>query len=118
MTDAPADILPLAADFPPATRAQWLDLVARVLKGEPFERRLVTKTYDGLTIQPLYAGKPQAPALPGRMPGAGWQILQRVDHPDAAAANAEARHDCDNGATGLLLVLAGAIGAYGYGMAV
>jgi methylmalonyl-CoA mutase len=121
MTDAPADTLPLAADFPPATRAQWLDLVARLLEGAPFERKLVAKTYDGLTIQPLYAGSPQARALPGAllgpMPGAGWQILQRIDHPDPAAANAEALHDRDKGATGLSLVLAGAIGAYGYGMA-
>jgi methylmalonyl-CoA mutase len=118
MTDAPADSLPLAADFPPATRAQWLDLVAGLLKGAPFERRLVAKTYDGLAIQPLYAGSPQARVPPGSRAGAGWQILQRIDHPDPAAANAEARHDRDNGATGWSLVVAGAIGAYGgYGVA-
>jgi methylmalonyl-CoA mutase len=117
MTDAPADILPLAADFPPASREQWLELVARLLKGAPFERKLVAETYDGLTIQPLYAGTAPGQAPAGRMPGAGWQILQRIDHPDAAAANAEARHDRANGATGLSLVLAGAIGAYGYGVA-
>jgi methylmalonyl-CoA mutase len=51
------------------------------------------------------------------MPGGRWQILQRIDHPDPAAANAEARHDRDNGATGWSLVLAGAIGAHGYGLA-
>jgi methylmalonyl-CoA mutase len=117
MTDAPADILPLAADFPPATREQWLELVARLLKGAPFERKLVAKTYDGLTIQPLYAGTAPGQAPVGRMPGAGWQILQRIDHPDPAAANAEARHDRDNGSTGLSLVFAGSIGAYGYGVA-
>jgi methylmalonyl-CoA mutase len=117
MTDAPADILPLAAEFPPATRPQWLDLVARLLKGAPFDRKLVAKTYDGLTIQPLYEGGAQGPVPIGRMPGASWRILQRVDHPDAAAANAEARHDHANGATGLSLVLAGSIGAYGYGVA-
>jgi methylmalonyl-CoA mutase len=117
MTDAPADILPLAADFPPASRAQWLELVGRLLKGAPFDRKLVAKTYDGLTIQPLYAGTMQTRAPAGRMPGAVWQILQRIDHPDPAAANAEAQHDRDNGATGLSLVLAGSTGAYGYGMA-
>jgi methylmalonyl-CoA mutase len=117
MTDAPADILPLAADFPPATREQWLELVARLLKGAPFDRRLVSKTCDGLTIQPLYAGTAQDRSPVGRMPGAAWQILQRIDHPDPAAANAEARHDCDNGATGLSLVFTGSIGAYGYGVA-
>src|ERR1700688_307210 len=105
MTDAPADILPLAADFPPATRQQWLELVGRLLKGAPFERRLVARTYDGLTLQPLYEGSSQGHAPVGRMPGAGWQILQRVDHPDPAAANAEARQDRDNGATGLSLLV-------------
>jgi methylmalonyl-CoA mutase len=116
MTDAPADILPLAADFPPATREQWLELVARLLKGASFDSKLVAKTYDGLTIQPLYEGTAQGRVPVGRMPGAGWQILQRIDHPDPAAANAEARHDRDNGATGLSLVLAGSTGAYGYGV--
>ncbi|HEY3642143.1 MAG TPA: methylmalonyl-CoA mutase subunit beta [Xanthobacteraceae bacterium] len=116
MTDAPADTLPLAADFPPATREQWLALVARLLKGAPFDRELVARTYDGLTIQPLYEGSSQQHAPVGRM-SAGWQILQRIDHPDPAAANAEARHDRDNGVTALSLVLAGSIGAYGYGMA-
>jgi methylmalonyl-CoA mutase len=116
MTDPPADILPLAADFPPAGREQWLELVARLLKGAPFERRLVAKTADGLDIQPLYEGHPQAPGLAGRKPGE-WEIVQRIDHPDPAAANAEARHDRDNGATGLSLVFAGAVGAYGYGLA-
>ena len=67
MTDAPADILPLAADFPPATREQWLELVARLLNGAPFDRKLVAKTYDGLTIQPLYAGTAQGQAPAGRI---------------------------------------------------
>ena len=31
------DDLPLAAEFPPATREQWLKLVDGVLKGAPFE---------------------------------------------------------------------------------
>src|SRR5882672_6630213 len=116
MTDAPADTLPLAADFPPATREQWLALVAGLLKGAPFDRGLVATTADGLNIQPLYEGNPQASVLAGRQPSA-WQILQRIDHPDPAAANAEARHDRDNGATGLSLVLTGSLGAYGYGVA-
>jgi methylmalonyl-CoA mutase len=117
MTDVPADILPLAAEFPPATREQWLDLVARLLKGAPFDRELVAKTHDGLTIQPLYEGTTQGRVAVGGMPGGGWQILQRIDHPEAATANAEARHDRDNGATGLSLVFAGSVGAYGYGVA-
>jgi methylmalonyl-CoA mutase len=116
MTEASADTLRLAAEFPPATREQWRKLVEGLLKGAPFDRKLVAKTYDGLTIQPLYDRDPQARPLAGRAPGRPWQIVQRVDHPDPAAANAEARQDCDNGATGLSLVFAGSVGAYDYGI--
>ena len=42
--------------------------------------------------------------------------MQRIDHPDAALANAQALHDLENGATGLALVFAGANGAYGFGL--
>ena len=42
--------------------------------------------------------------------------MQRADHPDAKAANAQALHDLENGATGLTLVFAGANGAYGFGL--
>src|SRR5262249_30457168 len=45
-----------------------------------------------------------------------WQVMQRVDHPDPPAANAQALHDLENGATGLQLVFAGALGAHGYGL--
>src|SRR5258706_9600609 len=42
--------------------------------------------------------------------------MQRVDHPAPAAANSEALHDLENGATGLSVVFAGAVGAYRYGL--
>ena len=42
--------------------------------------------------------------------------MQRLDHPDPVAANAEALNDLENGATGLSLVFAGSVGAYGYGL--
>ncbi len=115
MADAQID-LPLAAEFPPATEQQWRKLVDGVLKGAAFERRLVAKTYDGLSINPLYARAADATPVAGRTPGAPWAIMQRVDHPDPAAANAEALHDLENGATGLALVFAGSVGAYGYGL--
>jgi methylmalonyl-CoA mutase len=116
MTEPSADILPLAADFPEVTRAQWRKLVDALLKGAPFDRKLVASTYDGLTIQPLYERNVGAASIVGRNPGSDWQILQRVDHPDAAVANAQARDDCSNGATGLSLIFAGAAGAHGYGI--
>ena len=46
--------LAFASEFPAATREQWLKLVDGVLKGAPFDKRLVSETYDGLRVQPLY----------------------------------------------------------------
>ena len=40
--------------FEPASHAQWLKLVDKVLKGGDFEKRLVTRTADGVRIAPLY----------------------------------------------------------------
>ncbi|MGE5777697.1 MAG: methylmalonyl-CoA mutase family protein, partial [Hyphomicrobiales bacterium] len=111
-----ANDLPLAAEFPPATREQWRKLVEDVLKGAPFETRLLTKTYDALAIEPLYGRRATAQPIASRAPAAPWSIMQRLDHPDAAAANAEALHDLENGANGLSVVFAGAVGAYRYGL--
>ena len=116
MTDKVPEDLTLAAEFPPASREQWLKLVDGVLKGAPFDRKLVSKTDDGLRIEPLYAGDTHAAPLIRRTPGAAWQIMQRVDHPDPAAANTLALADLENGANGLALTFAGATGAYGYGL--
>jgi methylmalonyl-CoA mutase len=105
-----------AADFPQANRAQWLKLVEKVLKGASFDSKLVARTYDGLRIEPLYARAADAKPVAGRPPGAAWQVMARVDHPDPTAAKAQALQELENGATGLSLVFAGAIGAYGYGL--
>ena len=100
-----AETLSLAGDFAPATRADWRKLVDAVLKGAPFER-LESKTYDGLTIEPLYDRDASAHAITGRAPSQAWTILQRVDHPDPTAANAQALTDLENGSTGLILIFA------------
>jgi len=109
------DKLRLAADFAPADYDDWRKLVDGVLKGAPFEK-LVGKTADGLKIDPIYPRAQGAVPLAGRLPAAPWQVMQRADHPDAKAANAQALHDLENGATGLTLVFAGANGAYGFGL--
>ena len=109
------DDLPLAADFPKATDADWRKLVDGVLKGAPFEK-LVGKTYDGLKIEPLYPRAKGVAPVTGRPAAAPWQIMQRIDHPDAVAANAQALNDLENGATGLSLVFAGGAGSHGFGL--
>jgi methylmalonyl-CoA mutase len=113
MTDS--EPFSLAGDFAPATHDDWRKLVAAALKGAPFNR-LEGQTYDGLTIEPLYERDPGAHALAGRAPGMGWTLMQRVDHPDPSAANAQALDDLENGATGLVLVFAGSVSANGFGL--
>jgi methylmalonyl-CoA mutase len=110
-----ADDLRLAADFAPATYEDWRKLVDGVLKGAPF-KKLVGKTYDGPRIEPIYRRTPDAAPIAGRAAAAPWQIMQRIDHPDATAANVQALHDLENGANGLTLVFAGANGAHGFGL--
>jgi len=95
--------LRLAADFQPASYDDWRKLVDGVLKGAPFEK-LIGKTADGLKIDPIYPRARGAAPIAGRSAAAPWQIMQRIDHPDAAQANAQALHDLENGAGGLTLV--------------
>jgi methylmalonyl-CoA mutase len=107
---------PAFTEFPPASREQWLRLVSSVIKGAPFERRLVSQSYDGIAIAPLYERDSGARAVFGRRAASPWRVVQRIDFPGPAAAGAQARHDLENGATGLALVFAGTIGAYGFGL--
>ena len=115
-TDSNTADLPLAADFPPATREQWLKLVDGVLKGADFEKKLVSRTYDGLRIEPLYERRADAAALTGHPPARPWQVMARVDNPDPVAANKQALEDLENGANGLVLVCPGSVGAQGFGI--
>ncbi|MFB9268787.1 methylmalonyl-CoA mutase family protein [Bradyrhizobium erythrophlei] len=110
------DDLRLAADFQPATYDDWRKLVDGVLKGGSFEK-LVGKTYDGLKIDPIYRRATNASPIAGRAAAAPWQVLQRVDHPDAAVANTQALNDLENGATGLEFEFAGGPGTRGFGLA-
>jgi methylmalonyl-CoA mutase len=105
----------LTSDFPQATREEWRKLVDAVLKGVPFER-LKSKTYDNLSFEPLYGRAAAAEPISGRPPGAAWTLMQRVDHPEVGAANAQALADLENGATGLVLVFAGSPTANGFGL--
>jgi methylmalonyl-CoA mutase len=110
----------LTAEFEPAGRESWLTLVGKVLKGADFDKRLVSRTRDGLAIQPLYT---RADALPetaavgrsGWYPG-GWDVRQRHLEPDPAAANRAILEDLASGATSVLLqVLAPGQGGLSYG---
>ena len=113
MTDP--ETLPLAADFPPASREEWRKLVDAVLKGAPFER-LVSTTYDGLTVEPLAQRRSDARPVAARPGAKAWEVTARIEHPDPALANETALRELNNGAGGLSLVFSGAAGDYGFGL--
>lgn len=100
----------LTAGFAPADEAAWRALVDKTLAGADFTKRLVSKTYDGVAIQPLYtaanAAKPLDEALRGRARldvDRPWDIRALVDHPNPEAAGALALAELNGGATSLLV---------------
>ncbi len=106
----------LSGAFAQATEETWRRAVDRALKGASFEK-LVSKTYDGAALAPLYArASAPGPRALRKTPGR-WGILARADLADADAANRQAIEDLEGGCDGLHLVFAGAQGAYGAGLA-
>ncbi|MET9228922.1 methylmalonyl-CoA mutase family protein [Lentzea sp. NPDC003310] len=89
-------------EFPSASREQWRELVDAVLRktGASFDS-LVTKTYDGIELQPLYtlddALEPYALA-PVKQ---GWDIRQRHAVPDPVSL----MNDLEGGVTSLWLAV-------------
>ena len=106
---------PITSAFPTISDAQWRGLVDKALKGAPFER-LVSRTADGIEIQPLYPRDLSGRAPVARAHDGPWRALTRIEHPDAAAAAVQASADLEGGAAGLSLVFAGARNAYGFGL--
>ena len=62
--------LDLKKDFPFPSFNDWKKQVEKDLKGEQFEKKLTTKTYEEITLQPIYTSKdikelPQINNFPG-----------------------------------------------------
>lgn len=108
-------------DFPPVSYAEWRPLAEADLQGVPFEKKLVTHTYEGIDIQPVYTrqdfdgdGDPQG--FPGRQPYVrgsqplgqvlgGADLRQQYAHPDVVATNQAIHADLTGGVTSLELQL-------------
>ncbi|MEV6522080.1 methylmalonyl-CoA mutase subunit beta [Longispora sp. NPDC051575] len=124
MTVRPDELL-LATGFPTATRDEWRNLAAGVLRKlgkadeetplDQVEGILATTTYDGVRIAPLYTAEDGAPptGLPGAAPytrgaratAGGWDLRQRHEHPDPAVTREAVLADLENGVTSVWLVL-------------
>ena len=126
----------LAAGSDAATDEQWRSAVDKVLKGAPFDR-LVSRTADGIEVQPLYTAATSTAdgaGFPGAAPftrGADaaprpqglWDIRTTVADADPAEAARWALRELERGTTSLLVRLdeafrtGGAVGADGVAVA-
>ena len=119
MTEIPSATA-LAEGFEPATRDQWVALVEKSLKGGDFEKQLVSRTFDGVRIDPLYTRADERPGAASEVPGAApftrgtasarpagrWDIRQIHFEPDPAKANAAILEDLEGGVTSIALHVA------------
>src|SRR5262249_48588902 len=111
----------LRDDFPPVDYDAWRLLAEADLEGASFEQKLITHTYEGIDVQPVYTrrdwpseGDPAGfPGLPPFIRGArpleavqtGWDLRQEHAHPDLKNANQAILEDLQGGVTSLLLRL-------------
>lgn len=111
----------IADDFPPVDYDRWRVIAEASLQGAPFEKKLVTHTYEGIDVQPIYTardrlGEPDDEGFPGLPPlvrgarplGAavtGWDLRQEYAHPDVRVAAREIADDLHGGVASLLLRL-------------
>jgi methylmalonyl-CoA mutase len=109
----------LLAEFPSVSYDAWRAQVDKDLKGADFDKRLLTRTLEGIVVQPLYTardGSPEADtagfaglppyrrggALIGQY-GARWDVRAEHSAPEAAKAKEDIAQDLQGGAKSLWL---------------
>jgi len=113
--------LDIQKDFPSVSYAEWKQVVEAELKGAPFDKKLTTQTYEGITLRPLYTAEDTADlkylqTFPGFAPyargchAAGylaepWEVTEEIPYPSPREFNDAARHDLSRGLTALQLNL-------------
>ncbi len=120
MKNAPFPDTPALDDFfAPHDYAAWRAVAEKLLKGAPFEKRLLTSTPEEITLQPLYSQETHpvdalSDSLPGFAPflrgrtaagyhGTPWLVLQELPYENPAAFNAALLHALNNGQNAVLL---------------
>lgn len=105
----------LLSEFPAPTMEQWREEVVRLLKGAPYEKKMLSTTYEGITLSPIYTeddvrNLPFHGTLPGQWPYlrgteplgkrlTGWRVAQELKFPDAKSLNEALRQDLERGQT-------------------
>lgn len=93
----------LLEEFPPVSTAAWEAAIAADLKGADYDKKLIGRTDEGISVKPYFraedaAGLAWLDAAPGAFPYArgtrplgGWRMREEMDAEDAEQANQEAR---------------------------
>jgi methylmalonyl-CoA mutase len=103
----------LFEEFETVTRKRWMDLVKEDLKGADFDRKLVWRSYEGISVQPMYFREDMEKlehlgSLPGFTPHLRgsrlsgnterpWRISQTHDASDGARLLEEIRRGVAGG---------------------
>ena len=81
----------LGSDFPRIDYPTWQKQVEVELKGAPFARRMISSTYEGISLQPIYTEEIYATArdpvgLPGYPPFCGVRSRWAMWRPAGTSA--------------------------------
>jgi len=67
--ESPSQKLSLS-EFSSARPEEWRAAAEKLLKGVPFEKKMISRTYEGIDLQPIYTAEPAgAPAIDRELPG-------------------------------------------------
>jgi methylmalonyl-CoA mutase len=111
----------LKATFPAHDYEQWKSAADALLKGKPFEKLLVTPTYEGFDLQPIFRKDDlEALQFSKDLPGAGsfvrgsrpaggfrnrWKISQELPYADAKTLNDAIKREIAGGADEINIML-------------
>ena len=85
------ELLDLGQDFPPVSASEWRAAIEVDLKGAPFDKKLVWRTEEGLSVKPFYRSE-DVVALPEQRVAATWRIAQDAK-PGPKAIRADLLHE-------------------------
>ncbi|MDR1132602.1 MAG: acyl-CoA mutase large subunit family protein [Synergistaceae bacterium] len=104
-------------EFAETTYEQWKSAAVKALKDAPFEKSMYAKTYEKITLEPLYTRETGEAlgvgyALPGEASmlrgasaggylGAQWEVAQDVTAESAAETASLLKHELEHGATAI-----------------
>lgn len=111
----------LKKDFKIPSDREWREAVDKLLKGKPFDKIMLTSTYEEISLNPMYRLSDleklkAAESFPGYAPFVrgvnangyhqnSWRIAQEISYADPAQFNKSVRHDLQRGQDAVYLLV-------------